>query len=58
MDAVPYEISQEDVDQVLSAYEPTGGGDWPDERRQEARGRGKWVGPEGNQTWAPELDSE
>lgn len=37
MDAVPYEISQEDVNQVLSAYEPTGGGDWPDKRRQEAR---------------------
>ena len=37
MDPVPYEIKHEDVDQVLDAYEPTGGGDWPEERREEAR---------------------
>jgi hypothetical protein len=37
MDAVPYEIREEDVDEVLDAYEPVGGGDWPEERRQEAR---------------------
>jgi hypothetical protein len=37
MDAVPYEIREEDVDEVLSAYEPVGGGDWPDEIREEAR---------------------
>lgn len=37
MDAVPYEIRDEDVDEVLDAYEPTGGGDWPEERRKEVR---------------------
>jgi len=37
MDAVPYEIREEDVDEVLSAYEPVGGGEWPEEQREEAR---------------------
>jgi hypothetical protein len=37
MDPVPYEIREEDVDEVLSAYEPVGGGDWPDDAREEAR---------------------
>lgn len=37
MDAVPYEVRGEDVDEVLSAYEPVGGGEWPDEAREEAR---------------------
>ncbi len=37
MDPVPYEIKKDDVDEVLDAYEPTGGGDWPEERREEAR---------------------
>jgi hypothetical protein len=37
MDAVPYEIREEDVDEVLDAYEPVGGGDWPEEARVEAR---------------------
>jgi hypothetical protein len=37
MDAVPYEIRNEDVDEVLDAYEPTGGGEWPEESRREVR---------------------
>jgi hypothetical protein len=37
MDAVPYEIRDEDVDEVLDAYEPVGGGEWPEETRREAR---------------------
>jgi hypothetical protein len=37
MDPVPYEIREEDVDEVISAYETVGGGDWTEEDRVEAR---------------------
>jgi hypothetical protein len=38
MDPIPYEIQAEDVDEVLSAYESTGGHEWTRERRAEAHG--------------------
>lgn len=37
MDAVPYEIREDDVDEVLSAYEATGGGNFSDDDRKAAR---------------------
>ena len=37
MEAVPYEIRAEDVDEVLGAYTPPNGGDWPDDLRTAAR---------------------
>jgi hypothetical protein len=37
MDPVPYEISEQDVDEVLGAYPATGGGTWTDEERADAR---------------------
>jgi hypothetical protein len=50
MDPVPYEIKEEDIDEVLSAYEPVGGGAWPEEIRMSAR---KHV-----MLHLPELDEE
>ena len=37
MDPVPYQIREEDVDEVLSAYEGVGGGSFTDDERAEAR---------------------
>lgn len=37
MDPVPYEIREEDVDEVLGAYASADGEEWTDDRRGEAR---------------------
>ncbi|HSJ24853.1 MAG TPA: hypothetical protein VK929_09310 [Longimicrobiales bacterium] len=37
MQPIPYEIREDDVDEVLSAYESVGGGTYTEEERQEAR---------------------
>lgn len=37
MEPVPYQISEDDVDEVLNAYEPPGGGTFPEELRADIR---------------------
>lgn len=37
MEPVPYEITADDIDEVLNAYEPTGGGRFSEEERVEIR---------------------
>jgi hypothetical protein len=37
MQPIPYRIRAEDIDEVLSAYEPVGGGEWTDDARASAR---------------------
>ncbi|MGH7466709.1 MAG: hypothetical protein ACRENP_01865 [Longimicrobiales bacterium] len=37
MKPVPYAVQSADIDEVLSAYEPVGGGAWTEEARQDVR---------------------
>ena len=37
MEPIPYRIREEDVDEVLDAYQPSGGGEWTDDARVNAR---------------------
>ena len=37
MEPVPYEITDQDIDEVLDAYEPVGGGAFPEDERADIR---------------------
>ncbi|MGH7462118.1 MAG: hypothetical protein ACREMA_13995 [Longimicrobiales bacterium] len=37
MEPIPYRVREQDIDEVLSAYEAAGGGTWNAEERAEAR---------------------
>jgi hypothetical protein len=37
MQPIPYEVREEDIDEVLSAYESVGGGTFTEEERKDAR---------------------
>lgn len=37
MEPVPYQITEDDIDEVLNAYEPAGRGNFPEEQRADIR---------------------